>query len=180
MDDSADRPDVESELLAFAGALGGAESADVVLSRSLSVLRSLFADSAVTCHVLGAEPGSVTTLKSTDATEAVRRSDDEAVPVSVVRSVIEAGSVKRGDEVLTEVDTGGWETAPTDVFAPVADRGVLRVTLQSADGAAGRTTDRIERVADTDHCGPPPRGLNAVAAQSLPPSGASPNASSRT
>lgn len=138
---------MEAELLAFAEALGGAESADVVLARSLSVIRSLLSDATVTYHGLDAGSDAVTTFESTDTTEAVRRSGDEAVPVSVVRSVIEAESVTRGDEFVTEADAEGWDTVTTDLFAPVADHGVLRVTLPSADGAADRTTALIERVA---------------------------------
>ena len=147
MQNPVGRSGVEAELLAFAEALGGAESADVVLARSLSVIRSLLSDATVTYHGLDAGSDAVTTFESTDTTEAVRRSGDEAVPVSVVRSVIEAESVTRGDEFVTEADAEGWDTATTDLFAPVADHGVLRVTLPSADGAADRTTALIERVA---------------------------------
>ena len=147
MQNPVGRSGVEAELLAFAEALGGAESADVVLARSLSVIRSLLSDATVTYHGLDAGSDAVTTFESTDTTEAVRRSGDEAVPVSVVRSVIEAESVTRGDEFVTEADAEGWDTVTTDLFAPVADHGVLRVTLPSADGAADRTTALIERVA---------------------------------
>ncbi|OSO94565.1 hypothetical protein B9H04_14035 [Halorubrum ezzemoulense DSM 17463] len=149
----AGRSGVDDELLAFAEALGGAESVDVVLARSLSVIRSLLSDATVTYHGLDAGSDAVTTFESTDTTEAVHRSGDESVPVSVVRSAIEAESVTRGDAFVTETDAEGWDTATTgdtattDLFAPVADHGVLRVTLPSADGAADRTTALIERVA---------------------------------
>ena len=149
----AGRSGVDDELLAFAEALGGAESVDVVLARSLSVIRSLLSDATVTYHGLDAGSDAVTTFESTDTTEAVHRSEDESVPVSVVRSAIEAESVTRGDAFVTEADAEGWDTATTgdtattDLFAPVADHGVLRVTLPSADGAADRTIALIERVA---------------------------------
>ncbi|QAY21850.1 PAS domain S-box protein (plasmid) [Halorubrum ezzemoulense] len=144
---------VDDELLAFAEALGGAESVDAVLTRSLSVIRSLLSDATVAYHGLDAGSDAVTTFELTGTTEAVHRSGDEAVPVSVVRSVIEAESVTRGDAFVAEADAEGWDTATTgdtattDLFAPVADHGVLRVTLPSADGAADRTTALIERVA---------------------------------